>query len=65
MQLSTLTLDPGVRHAVPYLQLATVAFESDVKFWGAELVLSGPKDEPQNGSSFGAANLLEHLNVNS
>ena len=48
-------LEPGIRMAMPYIQLVTVAYESDIKHFGAELVLSGPLDEDEEtGTSFGA-----------
>jgi hypothetical protein len=48
-------LDPGIRMAMPYIQLVTIAYESDIKHFGAELVLSGPLDEDEEtGTSFGA-----------
>ena len=50
-----INLEPGCRDQVPFIGLATVAFESDIRYWGPELVLSGPIDEPAKGSSFGAS----------
>ena len=49
-------LEPSIRMALPYIQLVTVAYESDIKHFGPELVVSGPIDEdPETGTSFGAA----------
>ena len=48
-------LQPGIRMAMPYIQLVTVAYESDIKHFGAELVVSGPIDEDvETGTSYGA-----------
>lgn len=48
-------LDPSIRMALPYIQLVTVAYESDIKYFGMELIISGPLDEDEEtGSSFGA-----------
>ena len=41
---------------LPYIQLACVAFESDISLFGMELVISGSIDEPKaTGSSIGAS----------
>ena len=49
-------LDPSIRMALPYIQLVTVVYESDIKHFGMELIISGPLDEDEEtGTSFGAA----------
>jgi hypothetical protein len=51
-----INLDPEIRMGLPYIQLACVAFESDISLFGMELVVSGSIDEPLLvGSSIGAS----------
>jgi hypothetical protein len=50
-----INLDPDIRMGLPYIQLACLAFESDISLFGMELVVSGPIDEPVTGSSIGAS----------
>jgi hypothetical protein len=48
-------LHASIRMALPYIQLVTVAYETDIKYFGMELVICGPTDEDEaTGSSFGA-----------
>jgi hypothetical protein len=50
-----INLEPSIRMALPYIQLVTVAYESDIKHFGMELVISGPLDEDEEtGTSYGA-----------
>ena len=47
-----INLSPDVRTALPFIQVATIALEADVKRYGAHVVVGGEGDAA--GSSFGA-----------